>query len=34
MTSALVLIAEFVDRIDGPGACERRILTALGDALD
>ncbi|MEU0924629.1 hypothetical protein [Streptomyces malaysiensis] len=34
MTCALALIADFVDRIDGPGACERVLLTALGSALD
>ncbi|WP_269859677.1 hypothetical protein [Streptomyces sp. RPT161] len=34
MTCALELIADFVDRVDGPGACEHGLLTALGDALD
>ncbi|MFE7128932.1 hypothetical protein [Streptomyces sp. NPDC057617] len=34
MTCALALISEFVDRVDGPGACERRLLTGLGSALD
>ncbi|MGW3199170.1 hypothetical protein ACWDBD_32315 [Streptomyces sp. NPDC001118] len=34
MTCALALIADFVDRIDGPGACERVLLTSLGDVLD
>ncbi|MEU6175818.1 hypothetical protein ABZ832_28405 [Streptantibioticus parmotrematis] len=33
MTCALVLIADFVDTVDGPGACERRLLAALGGAL-
>lgn len=34
MTCALALIADFVDRVDGPGACERVLLTRLGSALD
>ena len=34
MTCALALMADFVDRVDGPGACERGLLTALGGALD
>ncbi|MFI6587451.1 hypothetical protein [Embleya sp. NPDC050493] len=34
MTCALALISEFVDLIDGPGAYERGLLTALGNALD
>lgn len=34
MTCALALIADFVDQVDGPGACERRLLAGLGNALD
>ncbi|MEU5438892.1 hypothetical protein AB0G73_36945 [Streptomyces sp. NPDC020719] len=34
MTVALALIADFVDRVDGLGACEQALLTALGDCLD
>ncbi|ONK13152.1 hypothetical protein [Streptomyces sp. MP131-18] len=34
LTSALALISDFVDRVDGPGSCERRVLKALGNALD
>ncbi|MCQ8835814.1 hypothetical protein [Streptomyces malaysiensis] len=34
MTCALALIADFVDRVDGPGACEHALLTSLGSALD
>ncbi|WP_435192389.1 hypothetical protein [Streptomyces sp. bgisy126] len=34
MTCALALIADFVDHLDGPGTCERALLTALGGALD
>ncbi|MBY8889288.1 hypothetical protein K7472_31260 [Streptomyces sp. PTM05] len=33
MTCALALIADFVDTVDGPGACERALLSALGGAL-
>jgi hypothetical protein len=33
MTCALALITDFVDRVDGPGACERQLLAALGNAL-
>ncbi|MEU2873765.1 hypothetical protein ABZ769_31950 [Streptomyces olivoreticuli] len=33
MTCALALIADFVDRVDGPGACARGLLAALGGAL-
>ncbi|MGW7518083.1 hypothetical protein ACWGJ2_21100 [Streptomyces sp. NPDC054796] len=32
-TVALAQIADFVDQVDGPGACERVLLTGLGDAL-
>ncbi|PKV82733.1 hypothetical protein [Streptomyces sp. TLI_146] len=32
MTCALALIANFVDHVDGPGACERALLSTLGDA--
>ncbi|MFD9634964.1 hypothetical protein [Streptomyces violascens] len=34
MTCALAQIADFVDLVDGPGACERTLLASLGDALD
>ncbi|MEU7162224.1 hypothetical protein AB0A98_38285 [Streptomyces chrestomyceticus] len=34
MTCALALIVDFVDSVDGPGACERALLTGLGNALD
>ncbi|GHE14831.1 hypothetical protein [Streptomyces alanosinicus] len=34
MTCALALIADFVDRVDGQGACERVLLASLGSALD
>ncbi|WP_158795169.1 hypothetical protein [Streptomyces sp. NRRL S-337] len=34
MGCALALIADFVDLVDGPGACERVLLTGLGNALD
>ncbi|MGK5531543.1 hypothetical protein [Streptomyces sp. URMC 129] len=34
LTYALALVADFVDRADGPGACERGLTTALGAALD
>ncbi|WP_372407352.1 hypothetical protein [Streptomyces luteireticuli] len=34
MTCALALIADFVDLVDGPGACERALLTGIGSALD
>ncbi|MFH8993057.1 hypothetical protein [Streptomyces sp. NPDC017940] len=34
MGCALALIADFVDFVNGPGACERALLTALGGALD
>jgi hypothetical protein len=34
MTCALAPIADFVDRIDGPGACEHGLLIGLGSALD
>lgn len=34
MTCALALIADFVDQIRGPGACEHGLLTALSGALD
>ncbi|MFI6688025.1 hypothetical protein [Streptomyces sp. NPDC050485] len=33
MTCALALIADFVDRVDGPGECERVLLAGLGSAL-
>ncbi|WP_053729533.1 hypothetical protein [Streptomyces sp. WM6378] len=31
MTCALAQIAEFVDLVDGPGACERTLLASLGE---
>jgi len=34
MSCALALIADFVDVVDRPGACERTLLRALGDTLD
>ncbi|MEU9118200.1 hypothetical protein AB0D04_42450 [Streptomyces sp. NPDC048483] len=34
MACALALIADFVDQVDGPGACEHGLLTALDGALD
>ncbi|MEU1667115.1 hypothetical protein ABZ547_26655 [Streptomyces sparsogenes] len=34
MTCALSLIADFVDRADGPGACERALLAGLGSTLN
>ncbi|MEV6809691.1 hypothetical protein [Streptomyces sp. NPDC051132] len=33
MGCALALIADFVDQVDGPGACERGLLSALGHAM-
>ncbi|MFI9423362.1 hypothetical protein ACIG54_07325 [Streptomyces achromogenes] len=34
MTCALALIADFVDHVDGPGAAERGLLSALSRAID
>ncbi|MGW6009153.1 hypothetical protein [Streptomyces sp. NPDC055210] len=34
MTCALVLLADFVGQVDGPGTCERVLLAELGNALD
>jgi hypothetical protein len=33
MTCALALIADFVDQVDGTGACDRGLLSALGYAV-
>ncbi|WP_260335042.1 hypothetical protein [Streptomyces sp. EAS-AB2608] len=34
MGCALALIADFVDQVDGPGACERGLLSMLSRAID
>ncbi|MCX4851961.1 hypothetical protein [Streptomyces sp. NBC_00893] len=34
MTCALAITADFVDLVDGPGACQRALLTRLGNAIN
>ncbi|WP_367435023.1 hypothetical protein [Streptomyces celluloflavus] len=34
LTCTLAIITDFVDRVDGPGSCERQLLAALGNVLD